>query len=192
MGGRAAVMRIRVLPWALLVPAGAVIAHQIGYVAAHADGAGPAHAPVGHEHLSLLGPASVAMGMAAVLLAVALDRRGIQVRTGWRHLMAWQALAFVALEVGERLPLSTGAHAVVAAPTTWAGLAATAVTAWLLAALVRGALRVAAVLVRSPRRARLLAPRPSQRRCPRAPLGRRRVTASSRLVRGPPWSPAAA
>jgi hypothetical protein len=176
----------------LLVPAGAVIAHQIGYAAA-ADAAGPAHASVGHEHLSVFGPASVAMAMAAVLSAVVLDRRGIRVRTGWRQLTAWQALAFVALEVGERLPLSTGAHAVAAAPTTWAGLVATVVTAWLLAALTRGALRVAAVWIHSPRRMRPLAPRPLQRRPPWTPLARRRrVTASSRLLRAPPPSSAAA
>lgn len=184
-------MRVRGLPWALLVPAGTVMAHHVGYVAASAGPMGPA--PVSHEHLSVLGPASVAMGTAAVLLAVALGRRGVRLRTGWRHLMAWQALAFVAMEVGERLPLSTGAHAVAVAPTTWAGLVATVVTSWLLAALMRGALRVAAVLLDSPRRTGALAPRPSQRRYLRAPLARRRrVTASSRVVRGPPWSPAPA
>lgn len=120
-----------------MVPAGVVAAHGLSYLLAHPGHAERAEALAGHSHLTPLTWVSLVLAFVVLGWAFAADRRGTRLRVAWRRLAVCEVLAFVGLEVGERLALGDGLQAVAAEPAVWLGGVCAVATARVLAALVR-------------------------------------------------------
>jgi hypothetical protein len=124
---------------ALMMPAGVLAGHALGYGVA-----GP-HA--GHDHhgyLPAAGAAAAVLALAALFAAAAGPGRG-HIRLS--HLVAAQAAAFATQEVIEHAAAGHGAAAVLESPAVWLGLAAQVATALCAALVVASASAAGAVLL---------------------------------------------
>ncbi|MDP8977242.1 MAG: hypothetical protein M3N17_01405 [Actinomycetota bacterium] len=120
-----------------LAPAGVVAAHGLSYLLAHPDHPERGEGLAGHSHLTPLTWVSLALAVAVLGWVLAADRRGTRLQVAWRRLAVYELVAFVGLEVGERLALGEGLQAVAAEPAVWLGGVCAVPTARALTALVR-------------------------------------------------------
>jgi hypothetical protein len=172
---------LRDLPTFCFAFVGLIVGHLLSYFIAIPDPARRAVvlAESGHAYLHLAGDVAVVLAFAAIVtvgLRAAGGRGSMElpsgVRLAWR-LGAFQAGAFVAMEVGERLVSGAGLGELFADHLFGIGVAVqlviAAVGTLLLQWLGRVAVRIAAVLARAPRLrpARTLWVRPGSARTPR-------------------------
>ena len=156
--------RLRDLPAFCLALVGLIAGHLLSYLIAIPDAArrDAVLAETGHAYLHLAGDVAVVLAFAAVVTIGlrAVAERGARelpsgLRLAWR-LGALQASAFVAMEVGERLVSGAGLGELFADHLFGIGIVVQLVIAsfgaLLLRWLGRVAVRIAAVLARSPRR----------------------------------------
>lgn len=175
----------RLWPVLLLVPLGVVAGHQVVYAALHSHAWGMAHGHA-HGHLALLTTLAFPL---AVTGAAWLARRANRdlILPALATLAGVQGLAFVGMEAAERLTGGGDLAALARSPLLWAGVAAQIATALAFGLTLRGAARMATVLLRrtttSMVRCSPVAPvhRPTGRLAPR-PLAVTRWL----LRRGPP------
>lgn len=160
----------------------AVALSPLGTIAGHVAGYGVAGDGLGAGHAHLRPAAAVAALAAAAALAwVATSRRAGGARPPLAWLAGGQALAFVALEAGERAAAGHGVGGLVADPAFLWGLGAQAAVAALL--LVAAAIaRTTGVRVRAALSCRRRAPAPVP---PPSPF----ATTVSVLRAAPPASP---
>jgi hypothetical protein len=158
----------RAARWAIGLAAGAVLAgHGLTYAIVHPDGHERAGllASTGHAYLHLLDGPGLVLALASALAAVlvGLGRLGHAPDrvTLFRRLAVFQVVAFVGMEIAERIasgaPLGTAGDAVLLAVGIAVQLALAGAGAWLLGVLHRGGERLA----RSLAAVRLGFPRPA-------------------------------
>lgn len=155
---------LRELPTFCFAFVGLIVGHLLSYFIAIPNAArrGVVLAETGHAYLHLAGDIAVVLAFAAVVtgaLRAVADRGATDLPSGLRfawRLGALQAGAFVAMEVGERLVSGAGLEELFADHLFGTGIAVQLVIAalgtLLLRWLGRVAVRIAAVLARSPRR----------------------------------------
>ncbi|MDQ3679980.1 MAG: hypothetical protein M3378_05435 [Actinomycetota bacterium] len=169
---------------ALLVPAGVLVSHGLGYVLAHPEAA-ERHQALGHHgHLPLLTVIAVPAAVAALIAAAVAGRGRRQLRLGLPSLALAQAAAFIVLELGEHVASGGGLAGAMAEAGLWWGLGSQVIVAWAAMALVRASGAIGAALRSSSPASVTLGPPP-----PPAPTGRfgdRRPSASPASRRGPP------
>jgi hypothetical protein len=154
-------MARRRLVLALLVPAGVVASHAVGYLVAHPAPRAHAHAlGSSHGHLPLVSGVALAALIAAVIVAVGAGLSGSSVGVPVQRLAIAQASAFLALEVAEHVYANRQPAALVAEPAVWVGLACAVLLARLAALVVDAGAAIGAVLGRRPRPTASAAPGP--------------------------------
>lgn len=172
---------------ALLVPAGMVVGHTLGYVLALPDASEHAAAMAAHGHLPSLAGAGAVAGLTAMLLS-AVRRAGRPGPRGLGTLVAMQTTAFVGLEFVEALVAGSVWHGPWTARAVGCGLLAQLLTAAALLLAQRAAHRAGqlveilsapAAVARTHRLIRHLADRPAE-----PSIRRRLLTPLTR--RGPP------
>lgn len=123
----------------LVLPAGVLLGHAVGYGVGHHHGAPTAS----HAHLSTV--AVVATLLAATGLAVAVARRQSEAAHPalpvWR-VAALQTTAFLALESAEQIAVGRSPVELAGSPAIWIGMLAQVA----VAGLTRGALRLVATV----------------------------------------------
>lgn len=139
----------------LLAPAGMLLGHTVGYLLASSSGHHGAAAA--HAHVALIAALAAPLAVAALALS-ALRHRATAGRRGLLSLTALQAVAYVSMEVLERVASGLAVSAAAADPAVVAGLISQLVVAAVLVAVDRGARCAGRVLADARRRAVPVAP----------------------------------
>lgn len=166
-------------PFALaaLVSAGALVGHELGYLAAGASGGG-------HGYFAVAGPIAIASVVAAVWAsAVSVMRRGAAKAPSVAALSLAQSILYVCFEVGERAVSSVDTPLL--SLSVLAGLVAQPLVAWLAVRALRLAttvLAAVAIVASSPTVAAPIHPRAESR------LGFTLALPTTAAPRGPPLS----
>ena len=168
----------------LLVPAGVLASHALGYLLAHPHAAERHQALGHHDHLSLLAVLAVLAAVAAVTAAILSGRAGRDVEVRLPSLAIAQALGFVALEFVEHAVSGAGLGGALGETGLWWGLGCQVMVAWAAVTLLRVGTAVGAALWCAPGLSTTsppaLVPALAVRFCDRRPL------ASPASRRGPP------
>lgn len=170
---------------ALLVPAGVLAAHGLGYLFAHPHAADRHQALDHHGHLSLLAVLAIPAAATALAGAVLAARAKRDLKVRLPSLALAQALVFVVLEMAEHAASGKGLGGAVAETGLWWGLGFQLVVAWAARALLRLGAAVGAALVPSPLGLSITL-RPSLGPAPAVAFCDRRPSASPASRRGPP------
>lgn len=163
----------------LLLPAGMLAAHALGWWAADPGGS----ASISHGHIPVTATLAVPLGLAGLLLAAFGGYRGLRVPARLSTIAAGQATCFVVMEAAETASSGAGVGAVLGQRTMWAGLVLQLVAALAVRALLRGSSAAGSAMGRSYLHARRS--HPAARRSQPQAIGRRPMP-SPASRRGPP------
>lgn len=136
----------RLWPVLLLVPLGMVAGHQAVYAALHAHSSGVAHGHA-HGHLSLLTALALPLALAGAGWLARRPNRDL-ILPALATLAAGQGLAFAGMEAVERLAVGGDLGTLARSPLLWVGVFAQFAVALAFGLTLRGAARVATVLLR--------------------------------------------
>ena len=121
----------------LLVPAGVLAAHLLGWLTVGGENHDGHHAVVGHGHLAALAALAVPLALAGLAVAARDGYHGRRTPVRLAAIAAGQVACFVVLEAAEAAVAGTGATPALGQPALWAGLALQVAVAWALRALLR-------------------------------------------------------